>query len=256
MSLELALLLFIGGMIAGVINALAGGSTFMTFPLFLYAGLPPTVANASNFVAVMPGNLMATVAYRKKYLEIGKLCLPYVLWSTLGGIIGSILLIWTNEIVFGVIIPPLMGFATIVYAVGPRFQKWLERKDIKIFAKGSIASLALLFSFSVYRRYFGAGYGVVLLAALTIMGHGAYHEANALKNLIITVITIFGIFLFIAAGKISWPEALTMMSGAVIGGFFAIKFAQNISQDWLRKAIIVLGCILTVIYALRYWSWL
>jgi uncharacterized protein len=254
MTIEIMLLLFGGGLIAGVINAVGGGSTFMTFPIFLFAGLPPTVANASNFVAVMPGNLMATFAYRAKFKEIGRVCVPYVVSCTAGGLIGSLMLLWTNEIVFRAIIPPLMAFATITYALGPSVQRWLERKNVGLFDKDSPLALLLLFVFSVYGGYFGAGYGVVLLAVLTVMGHSSYHEANAIKNLVITVVTFLGIGLFTFSAKISWPEALTMMGGAVIGGYFGVKFALNIPQPIIRIGIIVLGSILTLLYTLRYWS--
>lgn len=254
MSTEIILLLFGGGLLAGVINAIAGGSTFMTFPIFLFAGLPPTIANASNFVALLPGNFMAAIAYRQSLFETGKLCLPYVLAAAAGGILGSICLLLTNEIIFGVIIPPLMAFATLVYAFGPRFQKWLKKNDIELFSKGSVLSLFTLFIFSIYGGYFGAGYGVVLLATLTIMGHAAYHEANAIKNLLISVMTIIGIVLFTAGGKISWPEALTMMSGATLGGYIGVRFALLIPQGIIRVGIIGLGCLLSVVYAFHYWS--
>jgi uncharacterized membrane protein YfcA len=254
MSPEILILLFGGGLLAGAINAVAGGSTFMTFPIFIFAGLPPTVASASNFVALLPGNLMAAISYRGKIKEIGKLCLPYLIVSTIGGAIGSLALLATEEIVFSAIIPPLMLFATLVYTFGPRFQKWLERKDVTVFSRGSPLTLVCLFLFAIYGGYFGAGYGVVLLASLTLIGHVDYHESNAIKNLLISVLTIVGIILFTGTGKISWPEALVMMTGATLGGYIGVKFALLIPQNIIRIGIIVLGFTLTALYAARYWS--
>ncbi len=246
------LLLAAGGFVAGIVNAVAGGSSFLTFPLLLAAGLHPLVANMTNFVALTPGNIMAMVAYRRELARVGRgLAIP-VLLSAIGGFIGAELLLWSGEVRFARLVPWLILAATLLFALGT----WLKQRLARIagFDGASWKKLShlLVFVLAVYGGYFGAGMGVVLLSTLNLFGHDDLHEANAVKNTLITVFSLVGVAIFISAGAISWPHAFAVMAGTIAGGFLAISAARRFSPTVLRYAILAWAVGLTVVTFIRY----
>jgi uncharacterized membrane protein YfcA len=246
------LILAAGGFVAGVVNAVAGGSSFLTFPLLLAAGLHPLAANMTNFVALTPGNIMAMVAYRRELAHVGRrLAVPIALSAT-GGLIGAELLLWSGEVRFARAVPWLILTSTVLFALGTWLKKRLARIDGFDGASWKKVSYLIQFVLAVYGGYFGAGMGVVLLATLNIFGHEDLHEANAVKNTLITVFSVVGVAVFISAGAISWPHALAVMAGTVIGGFVAIRIARSLPQTVLRHAILVWAAGLTLVTFMRY----
>jgi hypothetical protein len=246
------LILAAGGCIAGIVNAVAGGSSFLTFPLLLAAGLDPLTANITNFIALSPGNVMAMVAYRRELARVGRrLALPIVI-SASGGLIGSLLLLWSGEVRFARLVPWLILAATLLFALGT----WLKGHlaSIEGFDGASWRKLSwfLQFLLAVYGGYFGAGMGVVLLATLNLFGHDDLHEANAVKNTLISVFSLVGVVIFVSAGIVSWPHALAVMAGTVFGGFFAIRIARLLPHVVLRYAILVWAVALTAVSFARY----
>ena len=251
MSIEIILMLFFAGLVAGGINAIAGGATLLTFPVLMAAGLPPTVANASNFVAVLPGNAAAIPAYARELGENRREALRLVLASLVGGAIGAVLLIYSSDSFFLKLVPWLILVATLFYAFGGKINEWaVTRFGGKAIAEGAPGYI-LMFLFSIYGGYFGAGLGVITLAVLKIMGYLDFHQANALKNLTNTAVTVLGVLLFAFSGLISWPEALVMMAGATVGGYAAARYARLVPQSLLHGCVIFLGFALSIYYFLK-----
>ena len=248
MSIEIILMLFVAGIFAGGINALAGGATLLTFPVLMAAGLPPIVANASNFVAVLPGNAAAIPAYAKELGSNKTEAFKLVVASLAGGAIGAVLLIYSTDNFFLELVPWLILMATLFFAFGGHINKYVSEK----FGGGAIAAgmpgYCLMFTFSIYGGYFGAGLGVITLAVLKIMGYLDFHEANALKNLTNTMVSLLGVGIFAVSGLISWPEALIIMVGATLGGYGSAHFAKRVPQKLLNGAVITLGFCLSIYY--------
>jgi uncharacterized protein len=246
------LLLFAGGLLAGTINVLAGGAGFMTFPLLVAAGMSELEANASNFVALVPANIAGVIAYRHEMRRPRARIGIRLLIASIGGAIGSLALLWFGEASFRTAIPWLLCFATASFAAVPYIKSWLERRHGFDGQRWQWLSFALEFIVYVYGGYFGLGMGIVLLALFALFGHDDIHEANALRNATIAIITFIGIALFARAGVIRWLPSLIMMCGAVAGGYGMVRFARAMPQDVVRKAILGWAAALTVLAFWRY----
>ncbi|MEM9279911.1 MAG: sulfite exporter TauE/SafE family protein [Pseudomonadota bacterium] len=248
---EIILMLVAAGFVAGGINALAGGSTLLTFPVLMAAGLPPTVANASNFVSALLGNAAAIPAYYKEIADNKTVAFRLTLASLAGATIGCLLLINSTDDVFLEIVPWLILTATLFYAFGGQISGLIRSRNGGGAMVADIPGYVLTFLFSIYGGYFGAGLGVITLAVLKMIGYSDFHEANALKNLTNTMIGILGIIIFSLNGLIAWTEAIVMMVGAGLGGYTSIRYARRISQRLLTNAVIILGLCLSVYYFLK-----
>lgn len=249
MTYELIGLLFLIGTIGGSISAIAGGSGLITFPALLSLGLPPTVANATNFVSVLLGNLSALPAYAREIRQYRDTAIKMVVSGCLGGALGSVLLLLTNDGQFMTLVPWLILMATLLLAFGNRARDWLSHSESPI-TPDSLTAYILVFIVSIYGGYFGAGLGVILLAALAFVGLKDFHEANALKNVTNSVVGILGVVIFWFNDLISWSHAIPMMLGSATGGYLGIRLAKFIPAAWLSKAVIALGFVLTVYYFL------
>lgn len=241
------LILAAGGCIAGIVNAVAGGSSFLTFPLLLAAGLDPLTANITNFIALSPGNVMAMVAYRRELARVGRrLALPIVI-SASGGLIGSLLLLWSGEVRFARLVPWLILAATLLFALGT----WLKGHlaSIEGFDGASWRKLSwfLQFLLAVYGGYFGAGIGILMLAILAGLGLTNIHAMNGLKNFFGTCINGVAAALFLASGAVDWRAGLPLLVGAVAGGYAGARFGRFIGRDRARQAVIVVGVLVTLI---------
>ena len=237
------------GIFGGAWNAIAGGATLFTFPALMAVGLPPVVANATNYLALLPSNAAALPAYGEELRGLGKRLFPLVIVSGLGAITGSVLLLVSDPDLFVVLIPFLILLATGLFAFGERLRSWLLRVAGQ--NGGSIAVYSALFLSSIYGGYFGAGLGIVLLAIAQLMGFSDFHVANSIKNLLATSFTILSILVFGAGGLIAWPAAAAMMVGSTIGGYAGGHMAKLVNTRYLRGLLIVFGLVLSVVYFLR-----
>jgi uncharacterized protein len=246
------LLLFGGGLLAGFINVMAGGAGFMTFPLLLAAGMTEIEANASNFVAVIPANVVGSVVYRHELKTVRRFLGVRLLLAALGGVLGSYILITTGQEVFQKVIPWLLLFATTSFALGPSIKLKLER-DFAFDGRRWIGlSFLLEFIVYVYGGYFGLGMGIVMFAIYSIFSQMTIHQANAIRNVTITLMTLISIAIFAQAGVIRWLPSLVMMTGAMISGYFAAKVAMRVPQHVVRGGILVWATCLTVLAFWRY----
>ena len=256
MTPGLAAMLFAAGILAGIVNAVAGGATLFTFPTLMAAGLSPIVANASNSLAVMPGNLMAVMADRAHLPLRRPRLVPYLLVAVVGGFLGALLLLWTSERLFTKLVPALIGGATLAFAFARRLQSAIaklgsatrspEEHDRRLI-------LALLVPASIYGGYFGAGLGIVLMSIFALGGLTELRRANALKNLLSVMCGIASVATFIVQGVISGPETMAMFAGAVLGGMIGGRLIRWLPASALRTIIIAVGALLSAVYAGRYW---
>ena len=244
MEIYILVLLFFTGLFAGVLNAVAGGATFFTFPALMLAGLSPLSANATNFIATAPGNIAALPAFWDELKIIGKKIFAPLIISAIGGLLGAVVLFSLGANIFKNLVPYLMGFATILFLAAPRLRKLVLNTNLK----SKIVPLVLLLLFAVYGGYFGAGLGQIALAVLILIGFENLHKANAMKNAVIASISLPASIIYIYSGEVFWPYALVMAVGAAIGGFTGGKISKSIPQIYLRFFIIGLGTLLTIYY--------
>ena len=244
--------MFAGGVLAGLINVMAGGAGFMTFPLLLAAGMTEIEANASNFVAVLPANVVGSFVYRRELVTVRKHLGLRLLLAAIGGTLGSLILLKTGQAAFQKTIPWLLLFATLSFALGPWLKRKLERDFAFDASRWLWLSFVLEFLVFVYGGYFGLGMGIVMLAIYAIFSHMNIHQANAIRNITITVMTLISIVIFARAGVIRWIPSLIMMSGAVAGGYGAVHVARRLHPKLVRRAITLWAVGLTALAFYRY----
>lgn len=237
------------GIIAGGWNAIAGGATLFSFPVLMAVGLPPVVANATNFLALAPANLFALPPYMAELRRIGRQLIPILSFSGAGAIVGSLLLVLSDPSLFEILIPFLLLAATLLFVLGDRLRVWLLSTAGDQGSERVVYSA--LFLISIYGGYFGAGVGVILLALGQLLGFRDFHVANAIKNAAATCFMVLSIVLFGVSGLIAWPEASVMMVGSAVGGYAGGRFAKQISQTILRVSVTVFGLILSAVYFYR-----
>lgn len=245
-------LLFAGGVVAGAITAVAGGGSFLTFPMLLAAGLPPLVANITNWVALMPGNFMALAGYRHELAEMRHDVRPQLLVAFAGGLTGGLLLLWTGEARFEKAVPWLMLTATLFFALGEWVKKRLHawRRTDRPLPRRAV--LVFEFVLMVYGGYFGAGLGIILLAALAMAGEASIHKANARKNLMVAALSIAGLIVFLPSGRVVWAYAIPILIGAALGGYSAVFFIRRIAQHTVRTVILTWAIVLTGVTFWKY----
>ncbi|MEM6480452.1 MAG: sulfite exporter TauE/SafE family protein [Pseudomonadota bacterium] len=246
MDITQAAILIVIGLVGGVWNAIAGGATLFTFPALMAVGLPPVVANATNYLALLPSNAAALPAYREELRGLGRQLLPLLIVSGLGAVAGSVLLLFSDPDFFVVLIPFLILVATGLFAFGDAVRSGILRMVGE--NSGSLAVYSALFLSSIYGGYFGAGLGIILLAIAQLMGFSDFHIANSIKNLLATSFTILSILVFGIGGLIAWPQAIAMMVGSTIGGYAGGRLAKRVNTRYLRGAVIGFGLTLSLVY--------
>ncbi len=252
MDLATILLLFAGGLIAGMINVMAGGAGFMTFPLLMAAGLSEMEANAANFVAVVPANIVGTYVYRHEIAQVRPLLPARLVLAAVGGIIGSTLLITLGEANFHAAIPWLLLSATLAFAAGPTIKRILERDYAFDGKRWMWLSLTMEFAVYIYGGYFGLGMSIVLFAIHAIFSSLDIHQSNAIRNATITLMTFISIAVFAGSGMIRWGPALVMMAGAWIGGYGMVRIAKTLPHAAIRNGILLWAVVMTAYAFWRY----
>ena len=244
-----------GAFLAGGMNAIAGGGTFFSFPALLAAGVPPVTANASNTVALWPASLSSAWAYRQELLKHKSWVALLTLIAFAGGLSGGLLLLATTNAAFSRLIPWLLLTATTLFAFSgqvSRLVAWAKAHlGLQATPEGGRRSLGgtlFMLAVSIYGGFFGAGQGILMLAALSIQGLEDMQELNAIKNWLSAInYTVSGLT-FIVAGAISWPHTLLMLVTAMIGGYAGASLARRLPARWLRRLVVAVGTVLTAIY--------
>lgn len=240
-------LLFALGLCCGVVNAIAGGGTFFSFPVFIALGLPPVMANATNAAAVLPSHPMAAWAERH-YLIARADFWRLIGIALLGGACGAGLLSVVGNQGFESLIPYLLLLATLLFACGSRLRRWL--RHTAAFRLGGWSSLLLLL-ICVYGGFFAAGMGVILMAGLLLLGSQQMADNNAVKNLLGGVVNSVAVVVWSIQGLIDWSLVWQCFAGAVIGGVLGAKLARYLSVMWLQRLVMSVGFGLSGVFFFR-----
>lgn len=240
---------------AGIINAVAGGGTLITFPALLVFGTSALVANATSTLALVLGTGGSLYGFRQQFRAVKQWLAPLLPVSLLGGWIGSLLLTRTSDAAFSQLVPFLILFATLLFVGQDAFRRFagFGARPGGVTQKATRALwVAIVFQFGVaiYGGYFGAGIGILMLASLGFLGLTEIHEMNALKNLLGSVINLVAAIWFIAHGLINWPRAAVMTGGALAGYYLGAHFSQRIPPARVRQLITAIG--LTISAAMFY----
>jgi uncharacterized membrane protein YfcA len=235
-------------LLAGGLNSVAGGGTFITFPALLFCGVPPVIANATNTVALFPASFTASFTNRGDLKKVTQISLAASLAvSLLGGIVGAELLIHTPEARFVRLIPWLLLLSSAVFTFGKKITDSLK-------GQWQMPRGAVLFSFflvAVYGGYFGGGIGILLLASMTLFGLENLHAMNSLKNLLAGCLNGIAVMLFALHQAVDWRIAWFMVLAAMAGGFLGAFYSKKISPSLLRGFIVTVGWGLTLYFFLR-----
>lgn len=241
------LLLTLAAFAAGALNAVAGGGSFLTLPALIYCGVPPVIANATGTVALLPGYAASTWGFRQALRELKGLALPRVLMlSVLGGSLGAGLLLVTDNHTFNQLMPWLLLAATALFALAPRLLASRQGRSAS-----PMVALAALTVVAIYGGYFNGGLGILLLAALSLLGHSNLNAMNGVKNLLSTVLTAIAVMIYALGDLVLWPQALLMMLTATAGGYWGARVAQRLPAGTLRLGIIAVGLAMSLIFFLR-----
>ncbi|WP_374263504.1 sulfite exporter TauE/SafE family protein [Zoogloea sp.] len=261
MDVMQALLVGGGAFLAGGMNAMAGGGTFFSFPALLAAGVPPVMANASNSVAMWPASLSSAWAYRREVSRHPRWTLLLVLLSFVGGIAGGLLLLATSNAAFARLVPWLLLVATGLFAFSGQVSRLVGAARSRLGLKrradgtpGGVGGLLFQLCVAIYGGFFGAGMGILTLAALAIQGVDDIQELNGLKNLTSAVNYTVAAATFIVAGAISWPHTLLMIVTAMIGALAGSALARRLPALWLKRLVVAVGATLSVIYFFKTYS--
>lgn len=239
---------FLAGFIASGINAIAGGGSLLSFPLLIGTGLPDLPANATNSVALWPGSMSGAIGYRDHFAKTKNYLRLLLLPTCLGSAAGSLVLLNTPEKVFRIAVPVLILLATTLLAFQPRIKAWSTKHE-KNLSPAQGAFFQALVSF--YGGYFGAGMGILMLAYMGLLIDEDIHAINALKGWLGLAINATASVFFIWKGAVVWPVLGWMVLGTILGGYVAAKWSLGIDPDTLRKAIVVIGFVLSVVFTIR-----
>lgn len=245
------IILLTAGFFGGLANSLAGGASLFTFPAFLAVGLNPIVANASNAFALLPGNILGAYGDREKLPTRDYWFFDGLVVALIGGVIGAVALLATPEKLFSAMVPALIGLASLIFAFSKPIQKFLAW----MFGEGNNPRLRrfLFLPTATYGGYFGAGMGVMFMAAIGASSVYDLRTANAYKNILGFVTNLSAAAIFMWQGVISWPETFVMLPAVAVGGFVGGRLIQVLPTAYVRGGIIVIGVLMTIIYAYRYW---
>ncbi|PKU23571.1 sulfite exporter TauE/SafE family protein [Telmatospirillum siberiense] len=253
MQVDTAGVLLAAGVLGGLVNAVAGGATLITFPAMLAVGLPAIAANASNAVAISPGHLIAAFADRGKLPPPTGRTMTFVAIALTGGAIGAGLLLLLPERLFTLPVPALIAFATLLFAFAPRLQARSEGRRSPGEAEPRGFHTACLAAACLYGGFFGAGLGVILTAGLSITEPNDIRAIKALKNLLASCVALAATVIFIVQDAVRWPETGMMLAGATAGGYGGGLLIRVLPAIHVRRIVIGAGTAMTILYAWRYW---
>jgi len=248
-----SILLFLAALGGGTVNSVAGGGGFFAFPALIFTGVPSINANATGTVALWPGTLASTGAYRRALsTELLKRILPLIIITFLGSVFGSILLLKTGQATFDKLIPWLLLVATLIFSFSNRVTAWVNRHHSGGPSLKRVIGITLLQACAaVYIGYFGAGAGIVMLALLAMMGIENIHSMNGLKTLLATCGNAVAVIIFIVARAVFWPQAILMLVGGALGGYMGAWYAQKMEPRTVRYVVIILGYSMTAYFFWR-----
>jgi uncharacterized membrane protein YfcA len=236
--------LVVASFLAGVMNAMAGGGSFISFPAMLSIGVPPIQANATNTVALWPGQLTSVAALRT---DLRRDLLPVVLTaSVLGGVSGAVVLLQTKQRTFMHLVPWLLVVASLLFGISGPVSRWLKERSSQPHEERPlplVPLLLVLLPVCFYIGYFGAGAGFLIMTALALFGMEKMHELNAMKVTAACVSNLSAVATFIFSGAILWHYCLISMVFAGVGGYVGAQYARKMNAGVLRAVVVVTGMV-------------
>ena len=250
MSPFVTVLLFVASVLAGALNSVAGGGSFISFPALLFAGVSPIAANATNSIALWPAGIASGVAYRKELRVPRRTLIALGLASLAGGLAGALLLLRTPDATFLRQLPWLLLVATLLFTAGPSLAKRLHRQGDA--ATGAVVVTALIqIVIGIYGGYFGGGMGILMLAAMAILGMQDIHTMNGLKAILGVLINGIAVVAFVIDGAVAWGPGVVMIAGGTLGGYAGASIARRLSPVWVRRFVLVVAWGMTAYFFAR-----
>ncbi|MBB1092591.1 sulfite exporter TauE/SafE family protein [Rhodopseudomonas palustris] len=244
-------LLIGAGALAGAMNAMAGGGSFVTLPALIGVGVPSVLANASSTIALYPGGLASAWVYRDGFSRVAGVPLGTMLLTTLfGGLIGALLLLWTPTSLFDRVLPWLLLLATLALAFGRRLGPALRAR----FRTGIVTLLVIQFLLGVYGGYFGGAVGLMMMAAWNLLDGADVKALNPPRTLLVSAANTVAVICFIVAGAVRWPEALLVGAGAILGGYFGAILGKALPSSVVKSATVLLAAAMTIHFFLRAYA--
>ncbi|MFM6986671.1 MAG: sulfite exporter TauE/SafE family protein [Hydrogenophaga sp.] len=236
---------------AGVLNAIAGGGSFLTFPALVFTGVPPIVANATSALAVSPGYLGSTLGFKTELRELPAQRLRReMVIAAIGGVAGALLLLLTPARLFTGIVPWLLLFATVLFAIGPTLAQRAQAASAGGHGLVRWREPGLL-AVAIYGGYFNGGLGILLMALYTVAGESRLNTVNALKNLNSLVLSWLSVAAFVLADAIAWREGVLMMVAATAGGYVGARWSKRLPVAWVRRGVIATGLVMSAVFFSR-----
>ena len=242
-----AFVAFGAAFVAGAINSVAGGGTLVSFPVLIWLGLPSIIANATSTVAIWPGSLGGMLGFRRELRGLEPRMYALIVPSLIGGIAGAVLLRLTPTSVFDRLVPLLILFATCLFMAQDAVQRLLKiSAGPKSGSQWLAGALVFQLVVGLYGGYFGAGLGIMMLAALSIIGLSDIHQMNGLKNLLALCINGVAAIYFVSKGMVYWPDVIIMAAGAIAGGIGGAGIARRLGRIAVRRIVIAVGLVMAV----------
>lgn len=243
-------LLLAAAFVAGALNSVAGGGSFLTLPALVFTGVPPVAANATGTVALLPGYMAGAWGFREDMQPPPGLSMrAVVLLSLIGGSAGAALLLVTSDAVFNQVVPWLLLAATAMFAFGPQLRQWAGSGGHGA-ASPLKAGLGML-AVAAYGGYFNGGLGILLLALFGLLGQTQLNAMNGMKNLVSALLTAIAVAIYAAGGIVEWKQALLMMIAATLGGYGGARVARKLPAPVLRWGIVATGLVMAAVFFWR-----
>jgi uncharacterized protein len=236
--------LFVASFIAGALNAMAGGGSFLSFPALLGVGVPPIQANATNTVALWPGQLTSIAGYWEDLKHNLRLLIPLCIAAALGGLAGGIVLLRTGQATFLKLVPWLLLVAALLFAASAPISRWLERRRAKADTDRGPSWLPLFLGTIVvcfYIGYFGAGAGFLIMSLLALFGVESVNQINSLKVCTTTLANGVAVLTFIVEKQVVWQHCILMMITAAVGGYLGARYSRRLNPRLMRAVVVVIG---------------
>jgi uncharacterized protein len=235
-------------MTAGMVNAIAGGGTLISFPVLTALGVPAVRANATSSIALLPGYFGGVAAQRKDLTGLGPSLRPRLIAGALGGLCGAILLIVTSEAAFKQVVPFLILLACLLLGSQDRLRKWLFAESHQ---DHQTAQVMTIFVAAIYGGYFGAGLGIMYLAILGLFSSLPLNRLNAVKQSLSVVTSTSSVAFLMFTGRAEWTLVAVMAPASLIGGNIGGRLASRLPPKRLRLAVIAFGVVAALIYLSR-----
>ena len=244
-------LVFGAGLLAGAMNAAAGGGSFVTIPALVFAGVPAVSANMTSTVALFPGAFASVYAYRTDFHDLNGVSVRTLMpVSLIGGVLGAVLLLVTPSRAFDLVVPWLLLAALLAFAFSRPLAEWLSR----FMTLGRPGLLVMQFLIAIYGGYFGGAVGILMLAMWSLFGVHDLRATAGLRSLLVGSLNACAVVIFASAGAVFWPQALVMLAGGLIGGYFGARIARTVDQKRLRMFIIALNTCITIAFFWRMYG--